>query len=153
MCPSRAASILVYTVMDIPPSLLSLLLLQVKSGTIFDHFLITDDEDFAEEVGTETWGETKDPEKKMKDAVRCVPYSGVCVCTPLLMCALLWCVCLYPFTYVCLTLVCVCVSVPLYLCVPYSGVCVCVCVCVCLYPFTYGPLVCLDEISLFISQS
>ena len=42
---------------------------QVKSGTIFDNFLITDDEDHAEEVGNETWGETKDPEKKMKEEV------------------------------------------------------------------------------------
>ncbi|XP_064386602.1 calreticulin-like [Halichondria panicea] len=41
---------------------------QVKSGTIFDNFLITDDETYAEEVGNETWGETKDPEKKMKEA-------------------------------------------------------------------------------------
>merc|ERR1712098_111449 len=40
---------------------------QVKSGTIFDNFLITDDASFAEEVGNETWGKTKDPEKKMKD--------------------------------------------------------------------------------------
>lgn len=41
---------------------------QVKSGTIFDNILITDDESFAEEVGAETWGKTKDGEKKMKDA-------------------------------------------------------------------------------------
>ena len=40
---------------------------QVKSGTIFDNFLITDDEKYAEEVGNETWGETKDAEKKMKE--------------------------------------------------------------------------------------
>ncbi|XP_071233628.1 calreticulin-like [Salvelinus alpinus] len=39
---------------------------QVKSGTIFDNFLITDDATLAEEVGNETWGQTKDPEKKMK---------------------------------------------------------------------------------------
>lgn len=32
---------------------------QVKSGTIFDNFLITDDEKFAEEFGNETWGATK----------------------------------------------------------------------------------------------
>lgn len=43
------------------------LLLQVKSGTIFDNILVTDDEKHAEEVGKETWGATKDPEKKMKD--------------------------------------------------------------------------------------
>ncbi|MGH0164262.1 UNVERIFIED_CONTAM: hypothetical protein FKN15_053177 [Acipenser sinensis] len=41
---------------------------EVKSGTIFDNFLITNDEKFAEEVGNETWGVTKDPEKKMKEA-------------------------------------------------------------------------------------
>ena len=41
----------------------------MKSGTIFDNFLITDDEEYAEEFGNETWGETKDPEKKMKDEV------------------------------------------------------------------------------------
>ncbi|XP_062570857.1 calreticulin-like [Saccostrea cucullata] len=40
---------------------------QVKSGTIFDNILVTDDEKHAEEVGKETWGKTKDPEKKMKD--------------------------------------------------------------------------------------
>lgn len=31
----------------------------MKSGTIFDNFLITDDEKFAEEFGNETWGATK----------------------------------------------------------------------------------------------
>ena len=41
--------------------------MQVKSGTIFDNFLITDDEKYAEEFGKETWGETKDVEKKMKE--------------------------------------------------------------------------------------
>ncbi|KAM9460799.1 calreticulin 3a [Clarias gariepinus] len=40
---------------------------QVKSGTIFDNFLITDDVKEAEDFGKETWGETKGPEKKMKD--------------------------------------------------------------------------------------
>ena len=39
----------------------------MKSGTIFDNFLFTDDEKFAEEVGEETWGKSKDGEKKMKD--------------------------------------------------------------------------------------
>ena len=43
--------------------------LQVKSGTIFDNILITDSEEYAEEVGMATWGDTKDPEKKMKDQV------------------------------------------------------------------------------------
>merc|ERR1711941_11433 len=40
---------------------------QGKSGTIFDNVLITDDVAYAEEFGNETWGKTKDPEKKMKD--------------------------------------------------------------------------------------
>lgn len=40
---------------------------QVKSGTIFDNVLITDDPAEAKKVGEETWGETKEPEKKMKD--------------------------------------------------------------------------------------
>ncbi|KFU89719.1 Calreticulin, partial [Chaetura pelagica] len=38
---------------------------QVRAGTIFDNFLITDDEVYAEDFGDETWGETKDPEKEM----------------------------------------------------------------------------------------
>ncbi|KAK1152502.1 calreticulin-like [Acipenser oxyrinchus oxyrinchus] len=46
---------------------LGLDLWQVKSGTIFDNFLITDDEKYAEEFGQETWGVTKEPEKKMKE--------------------------------------------------------------------------------------
>ncbi len=41
--------------------------LQVKSGTIFDNVLITDDEAYAEEFGNDTWGKIKDGEKKMKD--------------------------------------------------------------------------------------
>jgi len=40
---------------------------QVKSGTIFDNILITDDIDEAKKIGDETWGVTKDAEKKMKD--------------------------------------------------------------------------------------
>lgn len=40
---------------------------QVKSGTIFDNILITDDPAKAKEVGEELWGKTKDAEKKMKD--------------------------------------------------------------------------------------
>ncbi|XP_013397065.1 calreticulin-like [Lingula anatina] len=40
---------------------------QVKSGTIFDNILITDDEDHAKKVGDELWGVTKEAEKKMKD--------------------------------------------------------------------------------------
>merc|ERR1739847_236473 len=40
---------------------------QVKSGTIFDNVLITDDVAEAKKIGDETWGATKDPEKAMKD--------------------------------------------------------------------------------------
>uniref|UniRef100_A0AAQ6IP50 Calreticulin n=1 Tax=Anabas testudineus TaxID=64144 RepID=A0AAQ6IP50_ANATE len=46
---------------------LGLDLWQVKSGTIFDNLLITDDVEEAEEFGKETWGATKGPEKKMKE--------------------------------------------------------------------------------------
>ncbi|XP_041647776.1 calreticulin 3a [Cheilinus undulatus] len=46
---------------------LGLDLWQVKSGTIFDNFLITDDVKEAEEFGKKTWGVTKGPEKKMKE--------------------------------------------------------------------------------------
>ncbi|KAM4888130.1 calreticulin-3 [Thomomys bottae] len=42
---------------------------QVRSGTIFDNFLITDDEEYAENFGKATWGETKDPEREM-DAIQ-----------------------------------------------------------------------------------
>lgn len=40
-------------------AVLGLDLWQVKSGTIFDNFLITNDEDYAEQFGNETWGVTK----------------------------------------------------------------------------------------------
>jgi calreticulin len=40
---------------------------QVKSGTIFDNVLITDDEEYAKKVGDETWGVLKEGEKKMKE--------------------------------------------------------------------------------------
>ena len=33
--------------------------MQVKSGTIFDNFLLTNDPNLAEEIGNETWGQTK----------------------------------------------------------------------------------------------
>lgn len=46
---------------------LGLDLWQVKAGTIFDNFLITDDVKEAEDFGKETWGATKGPEKKMKE--------------------------------------------------------------------------------------
>jgi len=42
-------------------------LLQVKSGSIFDNVLVTDDEKFAEDFGEKTWGAAKDGEKKMKE--------------------------------------------------------------------------------------
>lgn len=38
---------------------LFVLFVQVKSGTIFDNFLISDDVKEAEEFGKETWGATK----------------------------------------------------------------------------------------------
>lgn len=41
---------------------------QVKSGTIFDNFIITNDETFAEEIGNKTWGVTTEAEKKMKES-------------------------------------------------------------------------------------
>lgn len=40
---------------------------QVKSGTIFDNFLISDDPAEAKKVGEDTWGATKDAAKKMKE--------------------------------------------------------------------------------------
>ncbi|XP_055925140.1 calreticulin-like [Argiope bruennichi] len=40
---------------------------QVKSGTIFDNILITDDEAEAEKHARDTWGATKEGEKKMKE--------------------------------------------------------------------------------------
>uniref|UniRef100_UPI00398F2D5F calreticulin-like isoform X1 n=2 Tax=Pristiophorus japonicus TaxID=55135 RepID=UPI00398F2D5F len=45
---------------------LGLDLWQVKSGTIFDNFLITNDSKYAEEYGNQTWGITKIGEKEMK---------------------------------------------------------------------------------------
>uniref|UniRef100_A0A8B9PZA3 Calreticulin n=1 Tax=Apteryx owenii TaxID=8824 RepID=A0A8B9PZA3_APTOW len=46
-------------------SIIGLDIWQVRAGTIFDNFLITDDEEYAEDFGDETWGETKGPEKEM----------------------------------------------------------------------------------------
>ena len=40
---------------------------QVKSGSIFDNVLVTDDEKYAEDFGEKTWGASKDGEKKMKE--------------------------------------------------------------------------------------
>jgi len=48
-------------------SVIGLDLWQVKSGTIFDNFLVTDDVEEAKKIGDETWGAIKDAEKKMKD--------------------------------------------------------------------------------------
>ena len=42
---------------------------QVKSGTIFDNFLITDDLKYADDFGKATWGLTKDAEKRMKEKI------------------------------------------------------------------------------------
>merc|ERR1712080_687574 len=41
---------------------------QVKSGTIFDNMLITDDPAAAKAAGEALWAVTKEGEKKMKDA-------------------------------------------------------------------------------------
>merc|ERR1712210_366222 len=41
---------------------------QVKSGTIFDNLIITDDPAAAKKAGEDLWAVTKDAEKKMKDA-------------------------------------------------------------------------------------
>ena len=41
---------------------------QVKSGTIFDNILITDDEDFARNVAKETFEESAKGEKEKKEA-------------------------------------------------------------------------------------
>ncbi|XP_064786087.1 calreticulin 3b [Oncorhynchus masou masou] len=62
--PEYAADSNIYKFDDI--SVLGLDLWQVKSGTIFDNFLVSDDVKEAEEFGAETWGVTKEPEKKMK---------------------------------------------------------------------------------------
>lgn len=48
-------------------SVLGLDLWQVKSGSIFDNFLLTNDEEFAEEVGNKTWGLRKDVEQKWRE--------------------------------------------------------------------------------------
>ncbi|XP_078264090.1 calreticulin-like [Rhinoraja longicauda] len=46
---------------------LGLDLWQVESGTIFDNFLIANDAKYAEEYANQTWGITKDGERKMKE--------------------------------------------------------------------------------------
>jgi calreticulin len=40
---------------------------QVKSGSIFDNIIVTDDVKEAEKLAEETWAKSKDEEKKMKD--------------------------------------------------------------------------------------
>lgn len=37
-----------------------ILISQVKSGTLFDNVLITDDPEYAKQVAEETWGKQKD---------------------------------------------------------------------------------------------
>ena len=41
----------------------------MKSGTIFDNILVTDDVDYAKQVAEDTWAVTKKGEKEMKDKV------------------------------------------------------------------------------------
>ncbi|CAL8469382.1 g8923 [Coccomyxa elongata] len=41
---------------------------QVKSGTIFDNILVTDDVEYAAKFAEETWGASKDKEQEMLDA-------------------------------------------------------------------------------------
>lgn len=40
---------------------------QVKSGTIFDNVLVTDDVEYAKKFAEDTWGAMKDAEKAMFD--------------------------------------------------------------------------------------
>nr|XP_020145051.1 calreticulin-like isoform X2 [Microcebus murinus] len=40
---------------------------KVKSGSIFDNFLLTNDEEFAKDVGNKTWGARKDLEKQWRE--------------------------------------------------------------------------------------
>jgi calreticulin len=42
---------------------------QVKSGSIFDNILVTDDLNYAMKFANETWGASKDAEKEMKERV------------------------------------------------------------------------------------
>uniref|UniRef100_A0A8D0GXN3 Calreticulin 3 n=1 Tax=Sphenodon punctatus TaxID=8508 RepID=A0A8D0GXN3_SPHPU len=55
--PSYSPDFNIYSYDNI--SVIGLDLWQVRSGTIFDNFLITDNEEYAEEFGDDTWGETK----------------------------------------------------------------------------------------------
>ncbi|XP_008052004.1 calreticulin-3 [Carlito syrichta] len=66
----RAHSLLHYDLAEFEDiGAIGLELWQVRSGTIFDNFLITDDEEYAENFGKATWGQTKGPEREM-DAVQ-----------------------------------------------------------------------------------
>lgn len=42
---------------------------QVKSGTIFDNILVTDDAEYAAKFAEETWGANKEREQQMLDAL------------------------------------------------------------------------------------
>merc|ERR1712113_366522 len=42
---------------------------QVKSGTIFDNILVTDDVEYAKKFAEDTWGAMKDAEKTMFDEI------------------------------------------------------------------------------------
>lgn len=46
------------------------MLLQVKSGSIFDNILVTDSLDEALKFGEETWGKIKDEEKAAFDKIK-----------------------------------------------------------------------------------
>ena len=48
-----------FKLVDLVLIILSFPFHQVKSGSIFDNFLLTNDEEFAEEVGNMTWGTRK----------------------------------------------------------------------------------------------
>nr|ABK21774.1 unknown [Picea sitchensis]ACN40066.1 unknown [Picea sitchensis] len=52
------------------PSLkyLGIELWQVKSGTLFDNILVSDDPEYAKKVAEETWGKHKDAEKEAFEA-------------------------------------------------------------------------------------
>lgn len=43
---------------------------QVKSGSIFDNIMVSDDFAAAEAFATETWAKNKDGEKKMHDEIK-----------------------------------------------------------------------------------
>lgn len=43
--------------------------MQVKAGTIFDNVLVTDDVEYAKSFAENTWGKSKEAEKKMKEGL------------------------------------------------------------------------------------